>query len=163
MTYKHFGIGVLCLTFVLGAASLRSSFIHPEQVTSVATAAAANSSATTSAVDAPQNKPAPVTAVGLQVNATISVEGKVYPLVLGNGTTALDAMRSLQESGDLTFDGQDTQSLGFFVESINGKKNADGMYWFLYVNGKSSDTGVSSTRLNPGDAVEWKYEKNNTY
>lgn len=68
-------------------------------------------------------------------------------------------MRTLQESGEFTFSGREYPSLGFFVESINGKYGGDGFYWILYVNGASSNTGASQTKLHAGDAVEWRYEK----
>ncbi len=70
-------------------------------------------------------------------------------------------MRSLASSSNFTFAGREYPSLGFFVESINGKKGTNGYYWFLYVNGKSSDTGASETHLKTGDVIEWKYEKSN--
>ncbi len=82
----------------------------------------------------------------------------VYVGVVPNGSTVLEAMRQLQQEG-LEFEGREYPSLGFFVESINGKENADGNYWFLYVSGKSSDAGASQTRLQAGDIVEWRYQK----
>ena len=75
------------------------------------------------------------------------------------GKTVLDAMRAYQASGNFNFSGTESMGLGFFVESINGKANADGFYWFLYINGTSSNTGASQTKLTGGETVEWKYEK----
>jgi hypothetical protein len=76
-------------------------------------------------------------------------------------STALEAMASFEESSQhrFTYTGHDYPGLGFFVDSINGKANANGLYWFLYVNGESSDTGASQTLLHPGDVVEWRYER----
>lgn len=98
-----------------------------------------------------------VTPRGLDV--TFSVQDEQYRVSVSDGSTVLDAMRELSSSTNVTFSGREYPSLGFLVESINGKKNGDGYYWFLYVNGKSSDTGVSQTELNAGDRIEWKYEK----
>jgi len=73
-------------------------------------------------------------------------------------------MRELASTTNFAFTGKDYSSLGFFVESINGlpaqagKKNSDGFYWILYVNGKSSDLGVSQAKISSGDTIEWKYE-----
>lgn len=74
--------------------------------------------------------------------------------------TVLAVMSTLASTSDFTFTGHDYPGLGFFVDSINGTKNAGGKYWMLYVNGTSSATGVSATILRTGDTVEWKYEKN---
>ncbi|MEY4747053.1 MAG: hypothetical protein RLZZ416_102 [Candidatus Parcubacteria bacterium] len=69
-------------------------------------------------------------------------------------------MRALADGHALSFSGRDYSGLGFFVDAINGKKNADDHYWFLYVNASSSQTGASRTILKPGDVVDWRYEKN---
>lgn len=71
----------------------------------------------------------------------------------------IDAMRSLASTSAFTFTGRDYPGLGFFVDSINGKKNADGMYWILYVNGVLATAGVSALSVSAGDTIEWKYEK----
>jgi hypothetical protein len=93
-------------------------------------------------------------------NVTVSVEGYSYGAYIAENESVLDVMRQLAASQNFAFTGREYPSLGFFVESINGKKNADGAYWFLYVNGTSSDTGASQTMLHAGDVVEWRYEKN---
>ena len=92
-------------------------------------------------------------------NVTFAASGTSSGVYAPPGSTVLDAMRTLASTSDFTFSGRDYSSLGFFVDSIKGKENADGYYWILYVNGKSSDTGVSQTTLSAGDTVEWKYEK----
>jgi hypothetical protein len=71
----------------------------------------------------------------------------------------LDLMRALSSGTSFTFTGENYPSLGFFVESINGAKNADGKYWILYINGKSSDVGASNAVIRSGDTVEWRFEK----
>ena len=74
-------------------------------------------------------------------------------------STVLDTMQALMAEGKLSFSGRDFLGLGFFVEEINGAGPADGNYWFLYVNGASSETGASQTHLKTGDVVEWRYKK----
>jgi len=91
-------------------------------------------------------------------NITMAVEGTLYPVYVEAGSTVLDAMREVASSSSFTFTGREHPGLGFFVESLNGKKSVDGYYWFLYVNGASSDTGASQTVLHPGDIVEWRYQ-----
>ncbi len=93
-----------------------------------------------------------------QAQATLIVAGRSYPLILEVNTTVLGAMQELVSSGVLSFTGKEFPSLGFFVESINGVKNAGGAYWMLYQNGTQSKVGVSSVPVSPGDVIEWKYE-----
>jgi len=93
-------------------------------------------------------------------NVTFSIASTSYGIYAPMGTTVLDAMRTLASTSNFSFTGREYPSLGFFVDSINGKNNADGNYWFLYVNGRSSDTGASQTTLNAGDTIEWRYERN---
>ncbi len=93
-------------------------------------------------------------------NIIVNIEGHSYGMYIPGNENVLDVMRALSSTTNFTFSGRDYSSLGFFVESINGKKNSDGAYWFLYVNGTSSDTGASQTMLHAGDTVEWRYEKN---
>lgn len=73
--------------------------------------------------------------------------------------TVLNAMNARVTRGQLSFSGRDFPGLGFFVEEINGTRSADGYYWILLINGKKSDRGVSSARVERGDTIEWRYEK----
>lgn len=73
--------------------------------------------------------------------------------------TAIETMRAAASSGVLTFAGRDYPGMGFFVDAINGVKNAGGKYWILYINGVSATAGVSAARVRTGDVIEWKYEK----
>ena len=63
------------------------------------------------------------------------------------------------QATDFVFTGHEYPSMGMFVDSINGKKNTGGYYWIFYVNGKSSQYGISSAVVHPGDTIEWKYER----
>lgn len=92
-------------------------------------------------------------------NVTILIEGTLYPVYAAEGATVLDAMREATASSSFAFSGREHPGLGLFVESINGKKSAGGYYWFLYINGVSSDTGASQTMLHPGDVAEWRYKQ----
>lgn len=94
-----------------------------------------------------------------ETSATLLVGTTSYPFNVRSGETVIDAMRALSSEGAFTFTGRDYPSLGFFVDSINGRANAGGMYWFLYVNGVSAASGASAVTVQPGDIIEWKYEK----
>ncbi|MDP3965243.1 MAG: DUF4430 domain-containing protein [bacterium] len=93
------------------------------------------------------------------IEFTLSVGGKNYHGTVRVGATVLDAMNELASSGDFKFTSKEFPGMGTFVESINGKAGADGFYWILYVRGTLSQTGASQTIVNPGDNIEWKYEK----
>ena len=69
--------------------------------------------------------------------------------------TVLDAMRALAAESELSFSGRDFPGLGFFVEEINGKRNENGYYWILRINGELSGKGVSQARVETGDIIEW--------
>jgi len=94
-----------------------------------------------------------------QTGITVSIEGATYIAAIQDNSSVLEAMRTLQESGEFIFSGREYPSLGFFVESVNEKYGTDGFYWILYVNGKLSGAGASQTMLKAGDAIEWRYEK----
>lgn len=92
-------------------------------------------------------------------NITLAVGSTTYTVYAPENSSVLDAMQTLAATNAFSFYGKEFPDMGLFVESINEKKNADGYYWILYVNGKSSDTGASQTTLKAGDIVEWRYEK----
>lgn len=92
-------------------------------------------------------------------NAVFKVGEKTYSVDIAAGETVIDAMRTLASTTDFTYTSRDYPGLGVFVDSIDGIKNAGGMYWILSVNGATSASGVSATTLKTGDVIEWKYEK----
>lgn len=92
-------------------------------------------------------------------NATLIVGAVSYPIAVSSDETVIDAMNTLMADRTLTFTGRDYPGLGFFVDSINGERNAGGKYWILYVNGVSASAGASATMLRTGDTVEWRYEQ----
>ena len=90
--------------------------------------------------------------------ATFIVAGTNYQIAIPAKTTVLNEMRTLASSTSFRFSSRDFPGMGAFVESINGKQNAGGKYWILYVNGVQSPKGISQTYISNGDRVEWKYE-----
>lgn len=103
-------------------------------------------------------KEIPNSAQSPTADATLIVDGSAYPIELAPGDTVLDAMQKARAFG-LDFSGREYPSLGYFVESISGKAAQGGYYWFLYINGISSQTGASQTPIHPGDTVEWRYKR----
>ncbi|MBI4088060.1 DUF4430 domain-containing protein [Candidatus Kaiserbacteria bacterium] len=162
---KKSHIITLALIAIFGLIALRpegSSIPTPTQVA----ATAAHENATTSPDDIHVNlAPSPdsvpqASQAAANSDTTIVVGEHSYTVPIASDTSVLNAMNAAMATGMLTFTGREYPGLGFFIESLNGKKNADGFYWFLYVNGVSSDTGASQTLLHPGDTVEWRYKRN---
>ena len=80
--------------------------------------------------------------------ASIPKDGSVYYVMttLASSTTA-----------HFTFKAKEYPGMGYLIEEINGVKGANGKYWTFYVNGKSSDVGVSQYKLKNGDVIDWRY------
>jgi hypothetical protein len=104
-------------------------------------------------------------AVAGQVRAQLSIDftgapqqrAKVtQPLSVAPGTKAWDAIRtSLGESNISTqnFGGD----LGILITGFYGVQAQGNHFWEFLVNGKQSDTGVSSYVLKEGDNLEFRY------
>lgn len=69
-------------------------------------------------------------------------------------------MDKLRSEGQITFTEKNYIGMGKFIEEINGVKSSSGYSWIYYVNGKKAEIGVSNYKINKGDIVSWKYEKN---
>jgi len=93
------------------------------------------------------------------VNFVLSAGGQNYNSTVPAGATVIDAMKVLEARGLFRFTSRNFAGMGAFVESINGRKNSNDLYWILYVNGESAGTGASQTIVKAGDNIEWRYEK----
>lgn len=112
------------------------------------------------ATSTPPSKEAAAQTAVSNAAITLAVGVETYAAPLPASRTVLDTMKALQASRPgFTFTGSDFPSLGFFVESINGKKAASGYNWMLYINGRKSDVGASQAVIHAGDRIEWKYEQ----
>lgn len=72
----------------------------------------------------------------------------------------LDVLEELETDG-LTVSGEDS-SYGLMVDTVNGLRadyEADGAYWYFYVNGEACMNGVSTEPVHDGDAFEIVYTK----
>ena len=101
----------------------------------------------------------PIATASTSSTATLLVEDARYEMPIKNGASILDVMRAFASSTSFRFSSRQFPVIGVFVESINGKKNANGKYWILYVNGTQSPKGVSQSFVFDGDKIEWRYEK----
>lgn len=95
-------------------------------------------------------------------NFSVSLEaaGKTYQAKVAAGATAYDLMKKLQLEQGLKFSAKEYAGLGALIEEINGAKNdvKANKFWIFYVNGKSSEVGVSNYVLKNNDIIGWKYE-----
>ena len=72
----------------------------------------------------------------------------------------LDVIKELEKDG-LTVGGEDS-AYGLMVDTVNGLRadyEADGAYWYFYVNGEACMNGVSTEPVHDGDAFEIVYTK----
>lgn len=100
------------------------------------------------------------TSVSSTEAATLIAGTQHYTLSVLPGETLATAMQHLASTNpSFTYTTKEYPGLGLFVQSINGTVNEKSYYWFLYVNGKQSSTGISATTVHPGDQIEWKYEQ----
>lgn len=179
--YRTLGLVVL-IAAVLAAASIRHIHdISPTALLShfrIANEAPRNSDAlasahteqASSAYAAEPPAPAPAEAVQTFGSASLtaqpeertlqSAHADAYVIPILQPESVLDAMRAYASSNtEFTFETQHFAGLGELIESINGRKNAEGFYWTLYINDELSFKGASSAEVSPADVVEWRYQK----
>lgn len=161
----------LCIALV-GIAGMLFAGVKQEQTQSHATAG--TSFATTSMSTATQptavvvpvdQKPIVKQAMPVAVTSsvTVVVEGVSYSVSVLRDEKVIDVMKKLASESAFTFTSQEYPSMGVFIDSVNGKKNANGMYWILYINGESSKVGASLAVVKSDDVVEWRYKENGDY
>lgn len=91
---------------------------------------------------------------------TFIIEEKSFRIPFLKGETILDAMTTAMNEDLFTFSGKDFSGIGFFVDTINGKKAERGKSYILWINGKKAEVGVSGYQLLAGDVISWTYEDN---
>lgn len=93
-----------------------------------------------------------------KVTLTVNYGGEnsqTFDISYKEGKSALDL---LQDTG-LALEVK-TYDFGVLIESINGIKNGDsGNYWLYYVNGEAPMVSADKQKVNPGDKIEFKFEK----
>ena len=109
------------------------------------------------------NSPSPSSSASSETEESLEQTAPVltsYVIPILSETTVLRAMDAYAAAdSSFFFSGRDFPGLGYFVEEIKGRMNADGYYWILRINGTLSELGASQARVQPGDTVEWRYEK----
>lgn len=90
----------------------------------------------------------------------LEINGEKYEAEINGGASVYNFMDKLRSEGKINFKEKNYSGIGKFIEEINGVKGNGDKYWIYYVNGKKAKVGVSDYKLNIGDIVSWKYEKN---
>ena len=112
--------------------------------------------------ESPTESKFPATQSKNDIHVVLTASSSTYALSLPEHSSVYEAMNILASTTAFRFKAKYYQSLGYFIEEINGVKNSGGFYWTLYVDGKYSAVGVSGYFLKDGDRVVWKYENNNS-
>ncbi len=95
-----------------------------------------------------------------EAQAFLEINGEKLETVIVKGESVYDFMLELQKEGKINFKDKTYSGMGKLIEEINGIKNSGDKNWIYYVNGKKATVGVSNYKINEGNMVSWKYEKN---
>ena len=90
---------------------------------------------------------------------TLEINGIKYESEISEEISVYDFMYNLRTKGEIDFKEKTYSGIGKFIEEINGVKNGD-KYWIYYVNNNKATIGVSNYKINEGDIISWRYEKN---
>ena len=90
--------------------------------------------------------------------AFLEINGEKISTDIIEGENIYNFMTKLKKEGKVNFKDKTYSGMGKLIEEINGIKNGD-KYWIYYVNGKKANIGVSNYKINKGDIISWKYEK----
>jgi len=75
------------------------------------------------------------------------------------GMTAFDLLKEKTEEANLILE-TEIYTTGMLIKTIGDKENGqDGKYWLYYINGKMPIVSVDNQKLEPGDKIEFKFEK----
>lgn len=91
--------------------------------------------------------------------AFLEINDKKLETTITEKESIYDFMTKLKNERKIDFKSENYAGMGEFVEEINGLKNGE-KNWIYYVNNKKANIGVSNYKINKGDIVSWKYEKN---
>ncbi|MDD5590004.1 MAG: DUF4430 domain-containing protein [Candidatus Portnoybacteria bacterium] len=95
-----------------------------------------------------------------QISVSLTAGEKKYLAKIDAGSSVFQLMEKLTQETDFRFKAQEFSGLGFFIEEINGTVNdaRANKFWLFSVNGISSNTGVSQTKLKEGDEIKWEFK-----
>lgn len=64
----------------------------------------------------------------------------------------------MQQRADIVYTSKQYPTMGSFLDSLQGVRNANGKYWMLSINGTVSPVGMSQAQVSKGDTIVWTYE-----
>lgn len=109
---------------------------------------------------APKEKNQTTVQRNLASNGTLKIGSDTYNLYFDSEEILYDVLIRMKEKGDIKLSGIEFDGLGFFVQSIGDLVPPKGKSLVLYINNKKASYGVSSTKLNNNDLIEFKIEDN---
>ncbi|MBT3539302.1 DUF4430 domain-containing protein [Candidatus Parcubacteria bacterium] len=116
---------------------------------------------TTSGSNTEDPKPTTTIKEEIEDKTILIVEGKTYTLPYLENNSVHDVMMTLSamSSQPFYFEVKEYTGMGYFVTSINGKKQdtRQGKYWIYYINDESAKLGISNYIINQGDVIKWTY------
>ncbi|MBI5404731.1 MAG: DUF4430 domain-containing protein [Candidatus Kerfeldbacteria bacterium] len=101
---------------------------------------------------ATQYTPAPKSSSTTNQNQNTNAEIVLPTSVTYQGVDGQNALDLLKASHAVVEDNG-------FVQSIDGRPNSNTTYWFLYVNGTSSQVGAKDVQTKSTDTLEWRFEE----
>lgn len=116
------------------------------------------------------NQPASIGQVEIEIEkeikneATLTINSgeeniQIFESEFKQGTTAFDLLKNKAEETGLILETK-VYDFGTLIETIGDQKNGDeGKYWLYYINNEMPMVAVDKQELNPGDKVEFKFEK----
>lgn len=99
-----------------------------------------------------QYTPAPKASSTSNQNQNVNAELVLPTKVSYQGVEGKNALELLKASHAVVEDNG-------FVQSIDGRPNSNTTYWFLYVNGASSQVGAKDVQTKATDTLEWRFEE----
>jgi hypothetical protein len=89
--------------------------------------------------------------------------GKEPPMISDSefraGITVFDLLQEEAKSLNMILE-TENYDIGILVKAIGDTENGqDGKYWFYYVNGEMPQVSVDKKEVNPGDKIEFRFEK----
>ncbi len=89
-----------------------------------------------------------------------SLPDKILRDDISGEISVYDFMNKLRDEGKINFTEKNYAGMGKFIDSIDGIQGNGEKNWIYYVNDKKANIGVSNYKINLGDIITWKYEKN---
>jgi hypothetical protein len=100
-----------------------------------------------------------------KINTTLNIEmggdKKIFTASLPAGSTAADLLKDIDDKNDIGLITKEFPGSGLFVEGLTDKNSdtKNNTYWFFYINGVSSQVGISQYKLKNSDTITFKYEE----